>query len=183
MEDRKLIQLLQSKPSEGLREAIQQYGGLLQTVISRIIPNSPQDVEECVADTFINGWKTIHRLDADGNLKGYLLCIARNTAINRYRQLKRQNHASLDILEFADEEDVALSVIGDETLVELQNLIASMTEPDREIIIRKYFLFESLKEIGSRLGMADEQVKKRLYRSRQRLKAALEKRGVSDETI
>lgn len=183
MDDKNLIQLLQSKPSEGLREIIRQYGGLLRTVISRIILNSHQDVEECVADTFISAWKNIHRLDAGCSLKGYLLCIARNTAINRYHQLKRQNHASLELLELVGGEDVELTVIGDETSLELQELIAAMPEPDREIIIRKYFLFESLNEIGGRLGITDEQVKKRLYRSRQKLKTALEERGVTNEAI
>lgn len=178
-----LIRLLKTKPSEGLREAIRQYGGLTRTVISRIIPYNPQDIEECIADTFINAWKTIERLDENGSFKGYLLCIARNTAINRYQQLKRQNHVSFDLLEILGEEDIEMSVIDDETLMELQELIASMSEPDREIIIRKYFLFESLKEIGRRFEMTDEQVKKRLYNSRQRLKTALIERGVTYEKI
>jgi RNA polymerase sigma-70 factor (ECF subfamily) len=166
-----------------LREAIRQYGGLVSLVVSRILPGLPQDVEECVADTFANIWKNLGQLDENVNLKGYLLCTARNTAINRYNQIKRRKSVPFELLELASEDDVELAAIDGETMEALQRLITGLNEPDREIIIRKYFLFESLAVIGGHLGLSAEQVKKRLYRCRQNLKEALKERGITHEAI
>lgn len=183
-DDRQLILLLANDPSAGMYAAIQQYGGLVQMIIARILRGCPQDVEECVADTFVKAWKTIHRLDAgDSSLKGYLICIARNTAISRYHQLKKQNAGSIVLLEeLSSGEDVLHTVINEEETWILQQLILAMDQPDREIFIRKYFLFASVKEIAAEMGMDDIQVKNRLYRGRQRLRAELQQRGVSYAT-
>ncbi len=183
MEDKTLLDMLRRSPSEGLREAIRQYGGLVSLVVSRVLPGLPQDVEECVADTFASIWKNLGQLDDSVNLKGYLLCTARNIAINRYNQLKRRQSVPFELLELASEDNVELSAIEGETMEELQRLITGLDEPDREIIIRKYFLFESLAIIGGRLGLGAEQVKKRLYRCRQNLKTALEERGITHAAI
>ena len=184
MEDKELIQLLQNKPSDGLREAINQYGELLKVVIARILPQRPMDVEECVADTFVNAWKTINRLDAEtANLKGYLLCIAKNTAINRYHRIKKHSSTSLDTLEIPADTDVEQMLLSAETSMELQEVIAEMPNPNQEIILRKYFLFETTKEIAQHLSMDECQIKNRLYRSRQYLKRVLEERGFTDAKI
>ncbi len=184
LEDKELIQLLQNKPSDGLREAINQYGELLKVVIARILPQRPMDVEECVADTFVNAWKTINRLDAEtANLKGYLLCIAKNTAINRYHRIKKHSSTSLDTLEIPADTDVEQMLLSAETSMELQEVIAEMPNPNQEIILRKYFLFETTKEIAQHLSMDECQIKNRLYRSRQYLKRVLEERGFTDAKI
>jgi RNA polymerase sigma-70 factor (ECF subfamily) len=184
VDDRQIISLLINMPSEGMYTALQKYSGLVQMIIARILRGCPQDVEECVADTFVNAWKTIDRLDAaDSSLKGYLICIARNTAINRYRQLKKQNAGSVVLLEdtisLSSGEDILHSIIQDEDTFALQQLIMAMDQPDRDIFIRKYFLFESVKEIAEHVAADEVQVKNRLYRGRQRLRAELLQRGVS----
>lgn len=183
MQDKQLIQLLYENPSEGLREVMHAYGGLLYTVAARILPGNPQDVEECVADTLVKMWQRCDRLSGDSSIKGYLLCIARNTAINRYHQLKRRSCVSLSAVDVGDGEDFTLQVLSDGDLMQLQEQILNLPEPDREAIIRKYFLFESYKEIAARLDMNTDQVKKLLYRSRQKLRMALKERGMSYEAI
>lgn len=184
MEDRQIILLLREDPSEGLRKAIEKYGGLVKTVVSRVLPYHAEDVEECVADTFVNIWKTAGRIDPDtGTFKGLLLCTARNTAINRYHQLRRRQVISLDTVDLVSDEDIAMTVISGEACRELQRLILEMGSPDKEIFFRKYFLFEKVREIAARLSLDEVQVKNRLYRGRQRLSKKLEERGVSYEAI
>lgn len=183
MQDRELLALLRENPSEGLREIMRAWGGLLYTVAARILPGSPQDVEECVSDTLVNLWRSLDRLDGDVSVKGYLLCIARNTAINRYHKLKRGNCVSLSVIDVPGGEDFTLRVLSDAESRQLQELVAALPEPGREMVIRKYFLFESYKEIAAGLDMSADNVKKQLYRSRQKLRTALEERGISVEAI
>ncbi|MDR2570200.1 MAG: RNA polymerase sigma factor, partial [Oscillospiraceae bacterium] len=85
MDDKQIIKLLHSDPAEGLKEAISAYGSLITTIVLRILKN-PEEAEECTADAFVSLWKNIHNLKDIHNLKAYLLCIARNNAIDRYRK-------------------------------------------------------------------------------------------------
>ena len=57
MEDNKIIDALLAEPETGLQFLLTQYGGLIHTVICRILPNNPQDVEECAADVLVAAWK------------------------------------------------------------------------------------------------------------------------------
>lgn len=176
-----MIRLLQQQPAEGLDAAIRKYGRLLEVVTARILRHSPQDVEECVADTFVAAWRTIDRLEPGSSLKGYLLCIARNNAIRRYHQLSRQASVPIDDMELAGDGDIALTVIAEENMQELQKAIVELDEPDREIIVRKAFLLEPIKGIAERLHLDPTQIKNRLYRTRQRLRRTLAERGIRYE--
>ncbi|MDR2903834.1 MAG: sigma-70 family RNA polymerase sigma factor, partial [Clostridiales bacterium] len=134
------------------------------------------------SDTFLNAWKTVEKLSAAGSsLKGYLICIARNTAINRYHQLKKQYAETVVLLEETAQADgdVLGEIINEEDTFTLQQLIMSMEKTDRDIFIRKYFLFESVREIAAQMAIDEVQIKNRLYRGRQRLRAELSKRGIS----
>jgi len=182
VQDSQIIELMQSNPSEGLYEAINKYNGLLVAVVSRILRGMQQDVEECVSDAFLNVWKSRDRLDPEtSTLKGFLLCTARNVAINRYKQLKRHDTAPLDeTQELVSADDVELEVMQAEDVQVLMQLINELHEPDREIMLRKHFLFEPVKDIAERLAMDPIQVKNRLYQAKKRLKTTLVERGVSD---
>ena len=184
MDDKQIILLLKNRPSYGLHEAIGKYRAAVQAVVSRVLPYHPQDVEECVADTFVSIWRIIDRIDADTKtFRGLILSTARNTAINRYNQLGRRPVVSLETLELAGEDDIALTVLSAETTKELQDLIVGMGQPDQEIFFRKYFLFESVQDIAAHVGLGEGGVRNRLYRGRQKLRRQLEERGVSYEAI
>ena len=51
-------------------------------------------------------------------------------------------------------------------------------ELDRKLFVRRYFYLESLADLGARFGLTQGQVKSRLHRVRQRLRAELEREGV-----
>lgn len=180
MGDKEIIQLLRQNPAEGLREVIHQYNALVKTVIARVLLYHQQDVEECASDTFISIWKNIQRLDENSNLKGYILCTARNTAINRYHLLKRQTTMPLeDYMDISAEEDVEASVLLWEDSSVLLDELAKLEDEDRTIMLRKHFLFESVGDIATATNKTPTQVKNRLYRLKQILKVQLTKRGVS----
>lgn len=66
MKDRDLTRLLQHDPDAGLQAAMQAYASLVKVVLLRILPRDPQDVEECMADTFVALWR--HAADWVGAL-------------------------------------------------------------------------------------------------------------------
>lgn len=184
MNDKDIILLMKSRPSDGLYEAMKKYYALVRTVVGRILPHNPQDAEECAEDAFVNIWRCIDRIDPDtATFKGYLLSTARNIAITRYRQLRRGQVVSLEMLDLADEDNVIDSVLGAEATNALQLLIVELEEPDRGVLFRKYFLFESIRQIAQKTGLSEIQVKNKLYRGKQKLRKNLEERGISYEAI
>ncbi len=185
MEDSEILRLLHAEPQEGLRLAIAQYRGGVAAITTRILRGRSEDIEECVADTFLRVWKTArqNKLDTDADtLKGFIFSTARNVALTRYRKLRRENFLPLDETgEFADETDLLETLLQKETDRELQNAVLSLKEPDCQIFFRRYFLFESIKEIAAYTKCSEAQVKNCLYRGKGPLEAAFRERGICYE--
>jgi RNA polymerase sigma-70 factor, ECF subfamily len=179
LEDSEIIPLLKDDPSKGLYEAVQKYRSYAAAIIGRILGENEQDLEECIADAFVAVWKTVQSGQEFRSLKGCVACAARNTAINRYKKLSRERTAYIEEEELSSGEDIMLDFEDEANAHILQELITGMDEPDREIFVRKYFLFESVREISKRTELNEIQIKNRLYRGRQKLRRQLEERDVT----
>lgn len=179
MEDSQIIPLLKSEPSRGLCEAVKKYHSYAAAIIGRVLGRHEQDIEECVADSFVAVWKMIQSGEEIRNLKGCIGYAARNSAINRYKKLRREQTSNIDELELPSEDDVILDFEDSSNARTVQELVHGMDEPDREIFVRKYFLMESVKEIAKRTMLDEVQIKNRLYRGRAKLRRQLEERDVT----
>ena len=169
MEDNKIIDALLAEPETGLQLLLTQYGGLIHTVICRILPNNPQDAEECAADVLVAAWKHAAEFKQQNRLLRAWLCVtARNAAIDRWRALRpRQQECELN-------EELAQDWMTERRSTEAEELIAQLLtelpEPDREIFFRRYYYRESCREIGRRLNMQEHTVNVRLSRGREKLR-------------
>lgn len=181
MNDEKLIKLIKRNTSAGLSAAIEQYGSLVKTVVVRIVGyENQQDVEECVSDVFVELWKSIDNYNSEkGLLKNYIISIARHVGINTFRRkLNRQELIPLeeDILNV----DVDLTNAVSRTINKniIKETIDSLPHPDKDIFIRRYFLFESVKEIAALLELTPKAVENRLYRGKDKLREELLNKGI-----
>lgn len=184
MEEEKLIRLLKKYPSKGIYEVINQYQGYVHTIIANILGNHQEDIEECASDTFIKVWNNIDKFEGEkGTLKGYIATIARNEAINCYHKLQKQKVIYLDEGMLPACEDILLEIVKKEEQAIVEELILTMEEPDRSIMIRKYYFLESMKTIARYMQIDEKQVENRLYRTRKKLKELLnaEKRRSCNE--
>ncbi len=182
MDDAQLLLLLQADPNAGLRAAMQMYAPLVKGVCHCVLPHSPQDAEECMADTFVALWRHAAALAQEAPpLRAWLAVTARNAAINRYRLLGRHNALPLDdgladtlgeIAEFDRAASDAEDTVG--------ALVAAMEPPDRDIFLRRYYLLQPVREIAAALGMTVNTVNVRLSRGRERLRKALLQQGVAN---
>lgn len=179
MEDCEIIPLLKSEPSRGIREAVQKYRSYAAAITARILGGNEQDVEECVSDAFAAVWKIAQSSEEIRSLKGCIAIAARNAAINRWKTLRRERAADLDELELPSEEDIVLDFENSADALAVQELVACMDEPDREIFVRRYYLLESIREISRRTELDEIQIKNRLYRGRQKLRKQLEERDIT----
>ena len=61
----------------------------------------------------------------------------------------------------------------------LNRFLASLPAEHRKIFMRRYWYVSSVKEIADDYGITESKVKMSLYRSRNQLKAGLDKEGIA----
>lgn len=138
MNDKEICNLLLRNPEQGMYELIAKYNSYVRSIIGRVLLNCHQDIEECVADTFISIWKNKESLNTSGNIKGLLACIARNTAINRYKHMKKEQFLDIECENLVAEDEIE-SLIENIYQDEVVNLMLNvLKEHHKEIFIRRH---------------------------------------------
>ena len=187
MNDNELILLLKQEPAAGIGRALALYGPAVKWIASKILGmDQRQDVEECVAETFVKLWRGIDRYDENSGvpLSSYINGIARHTAQDfRRSSLRRGGAVSLESLA-PDSEELGIEVDFADQLARKTNArivreaVAAMPPPDDEIFVSRYFLSLRVREIAARLGLSEKTVENRLYRGKTALREALIERGI-----
>lgn len=176
LNDEKIITAIKKRSEATINEIITKYSKLLWSVAEAVLSHvgSVQDVEECVADTFIYLWEHPEKFDHQrGKLKTWLSIVARTQAVNRYREITKRNILPLEDTDFVDQLDVADAVLEVETRQALIAAVNALCEPDREILIRRYYYDQKPKEIALALDMSVKQIDNRLYQTKRRLREML----------
>lgn len=175
MNDKKLLELIQCDPSRGFEALMDTYSGLVLSVVSAtLVPvGTREDAQECASDVFVAFYRNCRSVDlTKGSIKGYLAVAAKHNAISMLRRLK----SKADTVSFEDSERL-FGVCDDVTKRErsriIKQSIEELGEPDSTIIIRRYLLGETAKEIAKDLKMSHEAVLKRASRAKARLKETL----------
>lgn len=180
LNDEKIITAIKKRSEATINEIITKYSKLLWSVAEAVLSHvgSVQDVEECVADTFIYLWEHPEKFDHQrGKLKTWLSIVARTQAVNRYREITKRNILPLEDTDFVDQLDVADAVLEVETRQALIAAVNALCEPDREILIRQYYYDQKPKEIALALDMSVKQIDNRLYQTKRRLREMLMRSG------
>ena len=181
MEDFDLLKELNANPDRAMESIIEQYTGLIYSIISSKIASvgTAEDVKECVSDVFMDFYRQAKGMDpANSSIKGYLAVIARHKGIDLYRKLAGTASRSVNLDEtydqFADNKlNPEQEVIQKEQRKVLLKAIESLGEPDREIFVRKYFLGQRTKEIAEALYLRDNTVDKKISRGLKKLRILL----------
>lgn len=177
--DMELLELLFSKPEVGLKMMMDSYMGLIYTIIFNKLSGmySKEDIEECVSDVFFEVFHYKSRINLQkGSIKSFLAIIAKRKAIDLYRKNKNNNHIPIDDVPedlYTIVDDVADSILLKESNSVLIDAIKSLGEPDSEIIIRKYYLRQSSKDISKNIGLKINTIDKKVSRCMEKLKKLL----------
>ena len=106
-------------------------------------------------------------------IKTWLSIIARTQALNRCREITKRDTVPLEDINFIDHIGVADDVLKEETRRALVAAINALGEPEREILIRRYYYDQKPKQIALALDMSAKQVDNRLYQTKLKLREAL----------
>lgn len=182
MTDQDILMLVLNKDESGLNLLAERYEKLLVYIVAGILGSRVRDIEECVNDTYLKFWKNAEAFDMEkASLSTYLKVIARNTALNRLRDIRRHEDKThgedfSDIAAaYADySQNIENQIARKEKVEHLNKVIASLPDADRELVIRKYFYVQSSKVIAQAMSMTVTAVDSRLSRLRTRMKIAFE---------
>lgn len=186
MDDKQLITLFFQRSEQAIAGLKERYGSLCLSVARRILPDA-RDAEECLGDVLLKVWNSIPPEHPEC-LTAYLSKITRNTALDRYSY----NHAgkrSTSLTDAFDELEYSLAASFDvEQQIQEQDFrrfinefLRGLKKENRIFFVRRYWYGESISEIATTFRISEEKVKSSLFRTRNRLKSALEKEGLHYE--
>ncbi len=173
LSDAELIDAICDGDEDALGSIIDRYTAYVWAVVWNIVQGKLDmaDAKSIVSDVFFTLWKTAEKTRPH-NLKGYLARIARSRAVDVLRRTKQE----LPL----EDEFIAIPVEGPETeairraeYAALRAAVDCMTEPDRTIFLRRYYLYQSVSEISRAMRINVNTVKTKLQRGKERLRQEL----------
>lgn len=184
MNDQRIIELYWARDPRAIGETDRKYGPYCLTIAANVL-HDRQDSEECVNDTWHRAWNAMPP-QRPNLLRAFLGTITRNLALQRWQKqtaYKRgggQTALALEELAQCVPDPVTVEkVVEDQELTAaLEAFLDSLPREARAIFLRRYWYLEPVKTVAKGLGLSESKVKMSLMRSRQKLKAHLEKEGI-----
>lgn len=174
----KLVHRLNKHDEKALVQIMDTYTPLVATVISNVAKGSmsKEDIEETVSDVFVTLWNNREKVKAS-TLKGYICCIARTRAINKVKSVGNKTVLNIDDYDIHDDFSIEDETDKKDIENELREVINTIGEPDKEILVRHYYLCETVSVISEKTSIKLETVKSKLRRTREKIKKELTERG------
>ena len=184
MDDKAIIDLFWERSERAITETAKKYGSFCHNISYRILKNS-QDAEECVNDTWLRAWDSIPPRRPE-RLAVYLGKITQNLSLDRYRHYSAEKRKIAQTAEVFEELFECVSG-GDNVsdhvdrmiLTELiEKFLRKQSEENRNIFIRRYWYYDSVREIAADFGVNERSIATVLFRMRAQLKKELLKEGI-----
>lgn len=183
MEDREIVDLYFARNDEAIKHSENKYGDYCFCIAERIL-NSKEDSEEILSDTWLRAWNSIPP-QRPVHLRQFFAKITRNLALDRYRRRDAQKRSGSFSLAYEELSECLASGQTPEEVVsagELEDAIRRFLvrcgETERDVFLRRYFYFDSTKQIASRYSMRESNILNILSRTRKKLKQLLKKEGL-----
>ena len=178
--DDQMLALLDSNPSEGIKQLIDCYSALVYNVVYGKLGNvfSSDDIEEFVGFVFSKIYEKRGEIDfSRGTLKGYIATIAGRMSIDEYRRQVSRVHTEPITDEMADGtsgegnlQEIVEQSLDEKALIEALKHIGAK---DRDLLIRRYYYNQSSVQIAKELQLSGAAVRMRISRALKKLRQLL----------
>jgi RNA polymerase sigma-70 factor (ECF subfamily) len=157
---------------------VDRYKDMIFTLALKMIKNR-EEAEEVAQDTFIKTYSSLSKFKGDSKFSTWIYKIAYNTCLDRLKKNKKED-LNISIDEFSAHliktMDNALSALEDkERKQTIQNCLNLLPSDENFLLTLFYFEDQSLEEIGKIMNINANNVKVKLFRSRQKLAVILKK--------
>ena len=133
-----------------------------------------REVEDCIAETFADLWEEPDQYDPQGgSLQDWLCTKVRSKAIERYRELSGSGTVPIDVPMMMGRMGMQDAALLEKNKRELSAAVASLSDTGRDILIRRFYYEQSIREIAVALNLSPKEAKNQLHQSKQLLRKAL----------
>ncbi|MBB6189670.1 sigma-70 family RNA polymerase sigma factor [Rhodanobacter sp. MP7CTX1] len=180
--DRELVDAVLANRPGAFERLIREYQGLCWHIIYRMV-RQPEDARDLCQDTFLRIHQCLHQYRYESALKSWIGRVAYTIAL-RHLQHKRialvENTDDSDdyalVENISDGFDLEVACADEETAQHLHAAIEALPPLQRTLLTLYYLEETTIPEIARITGLACGTIKSHLFRSRLRLRGALENR-------
>ena len=172
MTEERIKKLLYDRDAAALEVLQVEYTRYCAAIAGGILADEG-DVEEVVADVWMQVWTSIPPNDPD-HLRLYVGRIARNLALNRLEYRNAGKRAALPMAELeavTPDRSLERQVLRDA----LEAFLRAQKPQHRQIFLRRYWYGDSIEELTARFGCTKARATGILFRLRRKLRETLEK--------
>jgi len=169
-DEKSLVERCRKGEDEAWRELVDRFSQKVYSVAYHFTLKR-EDAEELAQEIFLKIFENLHRYEGSFPLVAWVISLARNLCIDRYRRLKREktfrfvsDDAVAPMLRSSD--DPAEAVLKKERTKLLFAALAEIPEDLAEILVLRDLDGLAYAEIGQALELPDGTVKSRLFRAR-----------------
>ena len=147
--------------------------------VARRITNSDEAAEDVVHDSYIKAVERWGIFPTKDDVKYWLIRVVKNNALNWIKRKGREQKVYqryLKELDGASESPEDVTLKG-EASVEMRRYLDRLPEKYRMVLVLKEYGLLNYKEIGRVLGIAEGNVKVRVFRAREALAAMMREDG------
>ncbi|WPO80215.1 RNA polymerase sigma factor [Flavobacterium sp. KACC 22761] len=155
---------------------VDRYKDMIFTLSLKMVKNR-EEAEEAAQDTFIKAFNSLSKFKGDSKFSTWIYKISYNTCLDRLKKNKKED-LNISIDEFSSHlvktMENALSALEDiERKQAIQKCLKLLPSDDNFLLTLFYFEDQSLEEIGKIMNINANNVKVKLFRSRQKLATIL----------
>lgn len=182
MEDNKIIELYFNRDEAAIKETESSYGKKLNQLSLGIL-QCIEDSKECVNETYLKTWNAIPP-QKPTYFYAFIAKICRHLCFDRldYKNAKKRKveivTLSDELLQCIPDKHYETELENKEIGVILTAFLNSLGKESRLIFMRRYWFCESVIQISRHFQISESKVKTTLHRTRNKLKAYLEKEGI-----
>lgn len=157
---------------------VDRYKDMIFTLALKMVKNR-EEAEEVSQDTFIKIFNSLNKFKGDSKFSTWIYKIAYNTCLDRLKKSKKED-LNISIDDFSSHliktMNTALSALEDkERKQTIQNCLNLLPSEENFLLTLFYFEDQNLEEISKIMSINANNVKVKLFRSRQKLAVILKK--------
>ncbi len=161
--DTNIIEVLKADRREGIELLRENYGNMIRYVAASILRgHSDEEIEKCLTDTCVKAWRRIGSFDyTKGSFASWISVIARNAAVAA-AGIKAQDIEPADATDMAADDAPEGAIMRKEELIAIRAAVMMLSPRDRELILRRYFYLQDIRQIAAEMGLSERAADGRL---------------------
>lgn len=179
VDDRALVDAVLAGDRQAFGHLVERETRSVYRACLRIL-GRPHDAEDVTQESFVAAYRAIRTYRGEGSLRAWLLRIATRQSFRRLSQ--RRATVDIDAIpapRLADASNEPTRVVIDlESRRAVQQAVAALPDPYREVVALRFFADLSLAEVADATGRPLNTVKTHLRRGLERLRPTLGERAV-----